>query len=292
MFPEEPGRASQRKSGEFLYDWVGWPWMIGPTFRGVRVRILSKAQILIAGLVRPVFPAIIAIFFGVPAYAGNLSSPLSDPVVVGPQVTADNTSYYYAGLSLGYAWGFSDEFGLRTTGAPTNIGNLEVSGSFGGLRGGWRASVPASGNRDYSYGVELSYDLASIEDSATRRFGRANVGGRSEISDVFGIRFRSGLTNRKRSTLYFGSIGYVNGNVKTAAGTTDGLSSNVTEKSDRRSGFLLSIGAEHQLTDNWSLTGEYEYVQFDSKVIDFNSSLSTKSTPTYGGLRFGLNYRF
>ncbi|MGI9369645.1 MAG: outer membrane protein [Ruegeria sp.] len=256
------------------------------------MHIVSNAQSLIVGLFRPVFLSMTAICFGLPAYAGNPSSPLADPVVIGPPVTVDSTSYFYAGLSLGYAWGFSDEFGLRTTGAPVNIGDLKASGSFGGLRGGWRTSVPASGNRDYSYGVELSYDFASIEDSVSRQFGSANVGGRSEITDLFGFRFRSGLTNRKRSTLYFASIGYVNGNVKTAAGTTDGLSSNVTEKSDRRNGLLLSIGAEHQLTDNWSLTGEYEYVQFESKVIDFNSSLSTKSTPTYGGLRFGLNYRF
>ncbi len=229
---------------------------------------------------------------GTPSQAGTLSEAPIEPPVISPTPVSSGLSHFYGGFSLGYGWGKSDRFGVRNGGTTVDIGDLKIDGAFGGIRGGWRANLPIGEGRSYVYGFELGFDLAGLEDSTTGpAFGRT-LGGKSEVTDIFSLRFRSGITNRSGKTLYFGSVGYVNGGVETTLLGAGSGSSSSMEESDRRNGFLLSLGAEHQLSEKWSLTGEYEYVQFQSKVIDFSSALSTKSTPTYGGVRFGLNYKF
>ncbi|MCX8955041.1 outer membrane beta-barrel protein, partial [Ruegeria sp. NA] len=92
--------------------------------------------------------------------------------------------------------------------------------------------------------------------------------------------------------LYFFSVGYLWGDVETTNSIASATSVQNFSVSDRRNGYSASIGAEHKLSGNWSITGEYEYVQFQSKDVQFSSGFSTKSTPKYSGLRIGLNYTF
>ncbi|WP_209016319.1 outer membrane beta-barrel protein [Roseibium sp. RKSG952] len=238
------------------------------------------------------FGAALTVSFAGATVAGDLTTPVSDPVVVGPERYSDDVSAFYLGLNAGYGFGGTDRFGLRTGGGTFDIGNLKPSGAYGGIRGGWRGVVPATGGRDYVYGFELGYDFGSLEDTVSRQIGTTTVTGGSEISDVLSLKFRNGLTNKSGSVLYFVSFGLVQGEVATTNSTTSGGTTRAFEEKGRRNGLSASIGAEHQLNDNWSITGEYEYVQFESKDVVFGSGFSTKSTPKYSGLRVGLNYKF
>ncbi|MBO9435677.1 porin family protein [Ruegeria sp. R13_0] len=231
--------------------------------------------------------------FGASAtWASDQTGDISDPEVISDKRFSDDVSAFYLGVTAGYGGGGDDRFGLTTPTDTFAIGDQDISGSYGGVRGGWRGVLPARGGRDYVYGFELGYDFGSLDDSVTTVVGSETVQGGSEVSDIVTLRFRNGLTNRSGRILYFVSVGYVWGDVETTNSISSTTGTQSFEASDRRNGFSLSIGAEHYLTENWSITGEYEYVQFDSKDIEFSSGFSTKSTPNYRGLRFGLNYKF
>lgn len=224
--------------------------------------------------------------------AGNLDQGVSDPPVVSPKRIGADVNAFYLGVTGGYAIGGDDRFGLNVSGSTSEVGELDLSGSYGGLRGGWRGVLPAKGGRDYVYGFELGYEFGSIDDEVTNQINGETVTGTSEVSDVFSIRLRNGLTNKSGTVLYYVSAGYVNGDISTKSSQTSGGNTQFFQDSGRRSGFSASIGAEHNLSENWSITGEYEYVQFSSEDVEFSNGTSTKSTPRYRGLKLGLNYRF
>ncbi len=224
--------------------------------------------------------------------AADLGSGASDPAVISSKRFGDDVHAFYLGVTGGFGGGGDDRFGLRTPSGTFEIGEQDLTGSYGGIKGGWRGVLPARGGRDFVYGFEIGYDFGSVDDTVTTQIGTDIVQGGSKISDVLTLRVRNGLTNRSGRVLYFVSLGYVWGDIETTNSITSGSTVQSFANSDRRGGFSASIGAEHRLNDNWSVTGEYEYVQFDSEDVVFGSGFSTKSTPNYRGLRFGLNYKF
>ncbi|NOC84465.1 outer membrane beta-barrel protein [Ruegeria sp. HKCCD6228] len=256
----------------------------------VRVPILNSFRTL--SLVKTLPLASVVTFFASATIAGDLKGTTTDPVVISPKKFSSDVSAFYLGIAGGYASGWDDRFGLRTPAGLFDIGDLNVSGAYGGFRGGWRGVLPSRWGRDFVYGFEVSYDFGSLDDSVRTQISGADVQGGTEVSDVLSLRYRSGLTSRNGRVLYFFSVGYLWGDVETTNNIATGTSTQNFAVSDRRGGYTASIGAEHKLTDNWSVTGEYEYVQFKSEDVQFGSGFSTKSTPKYGGLRFGLNYTF
>ncbi|MFA3918554.1 outer membrane protein [Ruegeria hyattellae] len=225
------------------------------------------------------------------AVAGNDRSPLQDPVVDAPE--PPNWDGFYAGGSLGYGFGFEDRFGVKRNDILLgNLGDMETDGLYGGVRGGWRDSIRFATGRQYVYGFEVGYDVADIEDSVTGDVLGTTLEGRSEIKDMFTLRFKGGITNRSGRTLYFSSIGYVNSKVETGLDSSAGGGAFAGESDDRRNGYAIGLGVEHKLTEQLSLTGEYEYVNLNSKTVELTDSVTTKSTPGFHGLRIGLNFQF
>ncbi|SDW74659.1 outer membrane immunogenic protein [Ruegeria halocynthiae] len=228
-----------------------------------------------------------------PTLAGDVVGDVTEPDVISAGRLGRDVNAFYLGLSAGHASGRADEFGLRVNGGTTfGAGELKPSGNYAGLRGGWRGILPARGGRDYVYGLEVGYDFGTLDDSTTSRTGGTEVSGRSAISDVLSIRLRNGLTNRSGSVLYFVTVGYICGDITTSGSLSDASGTSRFESEDRRQGFSASLGAEHKLNDNWSITGEIEYLQFESKSVELGPNFTTKSTPSYRGLRIGLNYTF
>lgn len=234
----------------------------------------------------------IAVLSAVPTLAGDVIGNVSEPEIIAPQPLTKDASAFYLGVSGGYGSGGSDDFGLRIAPNLFPIGNLSPNGGYGGIRGGWRGILPARGGRDYVYGIEIGYDFGTLDDFSSSQIGSDLVTAGSSISDVLSIRLRNGLSNRSRTVLYFVTLGYVQGDITTSASITSGSTVLPFQVQDQRNGFSVSLGAEHQLTENWSITGEIEYVQFESKTVDLGGGFSTKSTPSFRGLRFGLNYAF
>jgi len=254
--------------------------------------VKKKFRQFLPDLKRAMPVGMVAALFAGATMAGDLEGDVSDPPVISPKRFGSDVSAFYLGLSAGYGFSGEDRFGLRAPGGVFDIGDMELSGSYGGIRGGWRGVLPAKGGRDYVYGFEIGYDFGSIEDSVDQLIGSDPVVGSSEVSDVLSFRFRNGLTNSSGRTLYFVTVGYVLADVTTSASIGPTATAQSFEESDRRSGISASIGAEHKLNEKWSVTGEYEYVQFQDERVVFSSDFSTQSTPRYHGLRIGLNYQF
>ncbi len=228
-----------------------------------------------------------------PTLAGDVTGEVTEPDVISSERYANDIRAFYLGVSASRATGGSDEFGLQVNGGSVfGIGEVSTDGNFAGFRGGWRGILPARGGRDYVYGLEVGYDFGTLDGSTSGQIRGTPVSGRSAISDVFSIRLRNGLTNRSKSVLYFVTVGYVRGDITTSASVTEVGGTTRFEDVDRRQGFSASLGAEHKLNDDWSITGELEYLQFESKTVELGPSFSTKSTPSYRGLRIGLNYTF
>ncbi len=249
-----------------------------------RMRFLNVSHCLLAG--------VMWLAMAPSSQAGDIVGGVKEPDVLNPNAISSDVSAFYLGVSAGYANGGSDRFGLSTGSNTFPIGELEPNGTYGGVRGGWRGTLPFYGGRDYVYGIEIGYDFGTLEDDVSTLIGGTQVDAYSSISDVFSVRLRSGITNRSRSVLYFATIGYVEGDITTRNTLTAGGIADVSEDVDNRSGFSASAGVEHRLNENWSITGEIEYLQFDSERVQLSNGLTTKSTPSYRGLRFGLNYTF
>ncbi|MCL6283802.1 outer membrane beta-barrel protein [Ruegeria sp. 2012CJ41-6] len=241
--------------------------------------------------IRAIPGILLTVCVGSAALAGNVQSPLQDPVVEAPE--PPNWDGFYAGGSLGYGFGFEDRFGVSRNGTLSgNLGDMEPDGLYGGVRGGWRDSIRFATGRQYVYGFEVGYDIADIKDSVTGEILGATLEGRSEIKDMFTLRFKGGITNRSGRTLYFSSIGYVNSKVETGLDSSVGGGTLSGESDDRRNGYAIGVGVEHKLTEQLSLTGEYEYVNLKSKTVELTDNVTTKSTPGFHGLRLGLNFQF
>ncbi|MBO9444250.1 outer membrane beta-barrel protein [Ruegeria sp. R14_0] len=256
----------------------------------VRVKTLER----VSGLLLKSALSVVVAFAVLPGttVAGNLDQGLSDPPVVDPKRFGSDVSAFYLGTTGLYAIGGNERFGLNTPNGTSEVGELDLSGTLGGLRAGWRGVLPAKGGRDYVYGFEVGYEFGSLDDTATGQVDGNAVSGGSKVSNVFSIRLRNGLTNRSGTVLYYVSAGYVNGDIETTSQQATRSAIQSFEDSGRRSGFSASIGAEHNLTEHWSITGEYEYVQFSAEDVRFDNGTSTRSTPKYHGLKIGLNYRF
>ncbi len=254
--------------------------------------MVAQKFVQVGTLSRALLGCVLSALFAAPVLAGDVIGDVTEPDVIAPKTDAWDYGGFYLGASAGYGFGGTDDFGLTTATDRFPIGELELSGGYGGLRGGWRNSLPTIGGRDYVFGFELGYDFGTLDDSVSSPVGSTTIDAGSSVSDVLSIRFRNGITNRSRSILYFVSFGYASADVTTSLDLDSGLSSRSFEDSGNRGGFTASLGLEHWINENWSITGEYEYFQFDSETIDFGSGFSTKSTPKYQGVRVGLNYSF
>ena len=177
--------------------------------------------------------------FGASAtWASDQTGHISDPEVISNKRFSDDVSAFYLGLTAGYGGGGDDRFGLTTPTDTFAIGDQDISGIYGGVRGGWRGVLPARGGRDYVYGFELGYDFGSLDDSVSTVVGSETVQGGSEVSDIVTLRFRNGLTNRSGRILYFVSVGYLWGDVETTNSISSSTGTQSFEASDRRNGFL------------------------------------------------------
>jgi outer membrane immunogenic protein len=65
---------------------------------------------------------------------------------------------------------------------------------------------------------------------------------------------------------------------------------------DSRVGWIVGIGTEWMLIGNWSFFGEYDYLDFGTRNVNFNDAVmgtSTLSVRQYvNELKLGINYRF
>ena len=220
------------------------------------------------------------------AHAGGFVAPVVQPAVA-PIVETVSSDWAgaYVGGTLGYAFNGKDRVGVSQTpeGAVYDSETLKLSGANLGLRLGYRWQ-----RDNWVYGPELGFEGGKIEDSFEAADGYS---AKSEIKNVLALRFKTGYLVQPE-TLVYGIVGVARAKVDyqtqgTGAGGPIGY-----DDSFSRTGYILGLGVERQLSDRWSVTGEYEYANFGKERLHDGTTGYTRATPKYHNVKLGVNFRF
>jgi len=252
-----------------------------------------------------------AVMFAIAGPAVAADMPLKAPVRMAPIFSW--TGCYIGGTAGGY-WAKSDFTGLPTgaflTGEPTVIPNLTAvsSGTLknSGFIGGGEAGCNVLNDNRILLGFELDVsDLHLSQSSVVTGPGdplapgttlTATTSVTAEWLSTF--RARVGVTNDH--WLFYTTFGVALANVTfsqsvffSASGSTQaGTNSNLLY------GWTAGGGIEYALTNNWSIKGEYLFVDLGNQTVnELNPGFPTFTQLTRNDVkisiaRFGLNYRF
>jgi len=250
-----------------------------------------------------------------PALAADLPpQPTYKAPVMAPVVY--NWSGFYIGGHVGYGWGdarVTPVFGtaftaaqaatLTANGSPT----LEADGFLGGFQAGFNVQSGAM-----VFGIEADFSFSGIKGSRNsgliifplalalidRSFSEEE-----KLKWVSTVRGRLGFTATPDLLLYvtggvaFGEREYRQFIISDPAVNFNNLRASVT---DTKVGWTAGAGLEYALSRNWSVKGEYLYVDLgtvsgfaDSDTAPgFGVTLNSSSRLTLHTARFGINYKF
>ncbi len=159
---------------------------------------------------------------------------------------------FFIGANAGYSWG--------------TAGAYSPGGFLGGLQAGYNWQFAGS---PFVVGIESDFDWGGISD------------GPYTLSYLGMIRARVGFAFER--ILAYGTLGFAYGSGQYEV---FGLSNSQTQ-----TGWTIGLGAEFALDRNWSVRGEYAYVDLGSS--NYNSLTGPASLGFDGNiLRGGVNYRF
>lgn len=172
--------------------------------------------------------------------AGGMSTPVTEPAVapvaVVAQVTPDWTGFY-GGAQLGYG------------SVNTTEGVGDGSGVLGGLMMGYRYDFGT-----FITGIEGDYSWSDI-----------NLGSgsnRGSLDDLYHIKLQAGADLGQTFLYGTGGWAWAKGSVANTSDTVDG--------------WVLGVGADHDMGNNWTLGAEVLYNNFDNVGnSDINADATT-----------------
>jgi len=230
-----------------------------------------------------------------------VAADLYTPPPVAPEIVLETFSWQglYGGVNLGYAFGGSDKVGIHEVpgGYDGRYGKLDMSGIFGGGQIGGNLQFGS-----FVIGLEADIQAADIDDKVSAGDPAYRVAATKSSVDWYGtLRPRVGVAFDR--TLVYATGGLAFGGVDYRGATIDGNGNFASFRKDStRTGYVVGGGVEYALDDAWSVKAEYQYVNFgkytvsgaeyDALGVATGRSISTKATPDFHTVRFGLNYRF
>lgn len=184
--------------------------------------------------------AILGLAAAGPATAGSPTETAPDAVVapVPAPVYADTSGDWagaYGGVQLGYG---SADF-------STDIDDYSSDGIIGGAHVGYMWDFG-----DWVVGPEFQYDATDLDIST--------AGGSGSFDEIARLNLRVGRDLGR---------GLVYGTAGLAYANFDGVSGALSGDLDDP-GYTLGVGYDYQLTDRWTVGGQYQYHKFD----DFGAS--------------------
>jgi len=259
--------------------------------------------------------------FAVPALAADIAPgmPVKAPVIA----PAYNWSGFYIGGHVGYGWdpasAVFDPAAYAAATAPTLVVtsatapfglSVDPSGVLGGLQIGGNIQTGA-----FVYGLEADITFANLKEDANRGFAvTGTVGGDNgdftgnvhlrQKMDTFGtVRGRFGIAND--TLLLYATGGLAWGRVNTTFEVNNIVLANPANwggpnpppypvgasSSDTRFGFSVGGGLEWAFARQWTLRGEYIYMNLGSGDALVIPGGVAQSDLTMHILRFGVNYK-
>jgi len=216
----------------------------------------------------------------IPAFAGAYATAPSEPMVPAPRYSPAPAAAYwegaYAGFTMGYNFRGRDRVQLAPA-PPGVIGTMRVRGVLLGAQVGhnWQSGAMV-------YGIEGGLNLTRTRDSITSGTASASM----RINPFAELRGRVGYA--VNDGLIYGVGGVSAGRVRYAA--SDGVTSDINQTYNAI-GYSVGLGYEQQIGNNWSMRGEYSYTQYRGRDLT-DGVHTTRATPDFHSVRFGLNRRF
>ena len=240
-----------------------------------------------------------AVFAGSAAFAGGYIAPVVEEVV--PVVEVAETPAWaggYVGGTLGYAFQGEDRVGYHDTATATdperslgNAGELKLKGVNGGVRAGYRWQ-----RENWVFGPELAFDFGNIEDSTDGRltasgFVTTDVETKSKVKNVASLVMKGGYLV-KPDLLLFTKAGVARADIEYRANFVDIDGNSSSGEADyKKTGYIVGVGLEKQVSEKLSISGEYEYANFGKETREFDG-IHTEATPKYNNIKIGVNYSF
>jgi outer membrane immunogenic protein len=186
----------------------------------------------------------------------------------------------YVGVSWsGLYVGVNGGYGENAASVPS--GWLDPTGGFGGGQIGYNVQ---RGN--IVFGLEADIEGGDISDTVPGTFGDFRGNFESKM-DWFGtVRARAGYTFDR--ALVYATGGFAYGNVTNSfcAG------GNCLSTSETQTGWVAGGGVEYKVNPNWSVKGEYQYLDLDASSATGAGPLGmgTGDRTQVNTVRVGLNY--
>ena len=224
-----------------------------------------------------------ALFLGTAGFAHAADAVVEDVIILD---SAYNWSGVYVGATVGYGWADTNVTDLDFY-SFSSFGDTEFDFDSDGILGGVFVGANwQSGN--FVYGVEADISATDIENTVENTMIPGSGESFSNNIDWFGtIRGRLGYAMDR--TLVYATGGVAFADVESSY--NDPLDDTFFIASDTAWGWTIGAGAEYALTDNWTLRGEYLYVDledlqgsFDGYRFDFDNDMHV--------VRLGAAYKF
>jgi len=223
--------------------------------------------------------------FAVAAWSGSALAadlgPYNPPRAYEPVYEPVRSSGYnwqglYLGVNGGYGWGNDNSASFNGVGGGT--GSLNGDGWFGGGQVGYNAQF-----NSLVLGLEADLQGGDFSDSTVLSGGFSGV--TSDMDWFSTLRGRIGFASGP--ALFYVTGGWAFADVDyTVVAPAATISS-----SEFKSGYTLGGGVEWAFSPNWSLKGEYLYVDLGNESFSTPAGTFTTDTDLHTA-RVGLNYRF
>ncbi|MDK3075521.1 outer membrane beta-barrel protein [Sedimentitalea sp. JM2-8] len=197
------------------------------------------------------------------AFAGNVATAPVEPVIVAPVVPVATWEGGYVGAQIGYAY---SKFDLGNI----DVGDFSENSVIGGLNAGYLWSL---GNGWY-IGPEFQYDWADLSVTDPDTGDEASFDAIARLKLIVG-------TEIGTNGLLYGSVGFAYANL--SGGLTDQVGDVLDVSSD--SSYVLSIGYDYRMNENWAIGAEYLY-------HDFKDITASGGDVNLNALEVKATYRF
>lgn len=189
------------------------------------------------------------------AYAAGPEPIAPEPVVISPTPVSPFWAGGYVGGQLGYSY---SEFDL----GDASIDDLDDDQVIGGLTAGYLWQFG-----DYYVGPEFQYDFADLTVTD------ADTGDTASFEEIARLKLIVG--REVGNGLLYGSAGVAYASFDDVGTVFDGFDGDDTS-------YVLGIGYDYRVGDNWTIGGEYQYHNFNgigSSGNDVNlNTLHVKAT--------------
>lgn len=253
----------------------------------------------------------IALGFAFPAQGADLPRTTKAPIVA--VAVAPTWTGFYVGGHAGYAWA-DQKYSVEGAGAwntffgfggPTGViaqndrATLKPSGFAGGLQLGYNHQTGA-----LVWGIEGDFTWTSLDGSQVTTVADPLGGGTLrytyEAKTNWFATIRPRLGWASSNTLLYVTGGLAFGQVESSFRffRSASLFNSLGSASTTRTGWTLGGGLEYMVTPNWTVKGEYQYIDlgsvdyrtFDTTFPTFFENVSMKTTIQHATV--GVNYKF